>query len=163
MEVIRKDAEAGGARLLASPGLVTRSGQRAKAESGWECPFVAGYEFRGEGKEVNMDSVFVGTSLEVDGVLGADEVSIDSNFALTHSRGEPVFHRRTMAAPTGDRQLEFETVELDTISYTTAVSTVSGQPVFLGIVGTGGEGGRAIVAAVTATAAERMPPPPLPE
>ena len=67
-----------------------------------------------------------------------------------------------MAAPAGDRQLEYETVELDVINYTAALQVISGQPAFLGVLGSD-EAGRAIVAVLTAAGTVRVDPPPIPE
>ena len=94
---VRKLVAEGGAKLVAMPSLLGRSGQRSKIIAAYEIPFLEQVEKKpeeGEKKatqETVIDTRPVGTILEIDPVLGADNWTIDLSFNLEHHTGPPEF------------------------------------------------------------------------
>lgn len=77
-----KAVREGGAKLVSSPSIHTRSGQRSKVAVESSRRSSADEEEAKAGNPSN--SVPTGTSLEVDAVVGADNSTLDLNFVLEH-------------------------------------------------------------------------------
>ncbi|MEZ5304228.1 MAG: hypothetical protein R3F11_26835, partial [Verrucomicrobiales bacterium] len=153
--------EEGEAELVAFPALVTRSGQRAKAESGWDLDYTSGIEVKDGKASPTQGSVRVGCSLEVDPVIGSDGETIDVNIALSVSRGEPKVLARKVAV--GDTEWRFESVELDRRTLSTAFTTLSGQPQFIGSIAGSNATEPTYLVFVDAEVIEVVREPPVPE
>lgn len=94
---VRKLVAEGGAKLVAIPSVISRSGQRSKITGTYEVPFLEQAENESkEGEEKpRREPVIgirpVGTILEVDPVLGADNWTIDLSLNLEHHTAPPEF------------------------------------------------------------------------
>lgn len=113
-----------------------RSGQRAKAENQSEFIYPTETDWSKE-KEAIIPAAFetrnVGTILEVDPVIGADDVTIDLNFALEHHTAPPTMHPITIASP--DKGTELTTVQMPEFHckrITTQITTYDGTTQLIG-------------------------------
>ncbi len=94
---VRQLVKKGGAKLVALPSVISRSGQRSKISSTYEVPFLENTPQETEKKDektANEASIGVrpvGTILEADPVLGADQWTLDISFKLEHHTGPPEF------------------------------------------------------------------------
>jgi len=92
---VRQLVKEGGAKLIALPSVISRSGQRSKIVDAYEIPYLEQVGIKSENGEEKpkQESMFgsrpVGTILEVDPVLGADNWTIDLNFTLEHHTAPP--------------------------------------------------------------------------
>lgn len=118
--------------LLASPTTSLRSGQRAKLVSGTELTYISAYEAK-DGKDAPVVSkVRVGSEVQIEAVIGADNQTIDLQYALTMSRGEAKMVRREVIAPVSGKKVAVESVLLDAFSLAQGCTTMSGQTQLLG-------------------------------
>jgi len=72
-------------KLISTPTVICRSGQRAKVEGGKTMRFLTAYEIKDEQEVPKYSELFVGSHLEVDSVLGPEGKLIDVNFIVAHS------------------------------------------------------------------------------
>jgi type II secretory pathway component GspD/PulD (secretin) len=132
MAIVRGLVESGDARLLASPSLITRSGQRAKIEAGESIEYVASYK-PVDGKDAPVvKKVLAGTSVEVEPTVGADGQTIDVNIAISMARGKPTFHKRKIVAPASGLEREVESVSIAAQTLSLAFTTITGQTQLVG-------------------------------
>jgi len=125
--------EEGTAKFLGLTGIETRSGQRAKVENGRPIDFVSRYEAGKEGKDVaQWSTVFLGTVLECDSVLGADDVTIDINLAFETGRGDPTIISRKIVGPGSGLEREVESVAVVSQKVATKVTVYSGATRLIG-------------------------------
>lgn len=130
--LLKKLVGAGEVKLLSSPSLITRSGQRAKIESGEKLEYVSGYVGK-DGKDVpKMKSVLIGTSVECDPVVGADGNTLDIAIAVSMARGEPKVTKRKIVGPASGLEREVESVAINEGKLTLAFTTLSGQTQLIG-------------------------------
>lgn len=142
---------AGDASLVGSPSTTTRSGQRARVESGTEVSLVTGYREK-EGKDIpQWDTVFLGSVLEVDPVLAADGVTVDLNLALTLTDGEAAMGEREVTLPASGRKVSVQSPP-PAAKIVTAVTSLDGQSLYLGSLGAAStaQPGTSLVTFVTA-------------
>ncbi len=90
LEAVRK----GKARLVASPSIICRSGERAKVTSTSQIiifrePVEEDEDESDEEEKSNREELEYGTIFELDPVLGADEYTIDLNLKLDHDTAPP--------------------------------------------------------------------------
>lgn len=92
--------ERGEASFVTSATLIARSGQRAYTEDVFERIYTDYREKDPEKKEGKTEPYFetrnIGTTLELDPVLGPDDKTIDLNFTLEHHSAPPTY--RTLSA-----------------------------------------------------------------
>ncbi len=93
--------------------LHARSGRRAKTEDKSEFIYPTEIEWN-ESKQAIIPGAFetrdVGSMLEVDPVIGADQVTIDLNFEFEHHTAPPTMHPITIASP--DQNAKLTVVEM---------------------------------------------------
>ncbi|MFK5924928.1 MAG: hypothetical protein QM496_22335 [Verrucomicrobiota bacterium] len=94
---VRQLMKDGGAKLVALTSVISRSGQRSKIIDGNEVPFLENVPSKDNDNSETNDKNFtigsrpVGTLLEVDPVLGADNWTIDLSLQLEHHTASPEF------------------------------------------------------------------------
>ena len=140
---LRNAAGKGGARVVETAYLVTRSGQRAKVESLIEWiyptggdppempqkltgPIAAGVEFQTPRGYTAFETRNVGTTLEVDPILGADGRTIDVNVA-------PEWVVLSAIKDVGRGKSIIELPDFATLKFATAVTLIDGDTVLLGV------------------------------
>jgi hypothetical protein len=121
---------------VTSVSLHARSGQRAKAEDYSEFIYPTEVDWSTE-KEAIIPAAFetryVGTILEVDPVIGADDVTIDLNFSVEHHTAPPTMHSITVASP--DKGTQFTAVQMPEFHckrITTSITTYDGTTKLIG-------------------------------
>jgi hypothetical protein len=145
---------AGEAELVGCPMIVTRSGQRAKIENGWSRDLVTGYTVEDGKDRATTKRVTSGVTLEVDPVIGADSRTIELNIALDIATGEPTVTSTEILAPASGKPVVIEEVETRGSWVQTAITTLSGQPQWLGIIPPQAGSDQAMLVIVTATVLE---------
>lgn len=121
------------ARLLSSPTIMVRPGQRGTMQSGSELDYVAAY-LEKDGEDVPiMRKALVGSNIVIEPNIGVDGQVLDIRYELTMTRGEPKVSRRTVQAPVSGRDVEVETVLIDTLTLSQGLTTMAGQTQFLGM------------------------------
>lgn len=126
----------GGARFVTSASIHARSGQRAKFEDVRERTYVSDYDWADKEKKERMVPVFesrkFGATLEVDPVLGPDDLTIDLNFNLEYHSAPPAEVINRVRFPGSDRVIEVPTLEFHPKSVTTAITLHDGQVKLVG-------------------------------
>jgi len=141
----------GDARLLGAPNVVTRNGQRAKAESGQRLDFVSQYDEK-DGKDVpRWSHVFRGTTMECDPSLDADGDSISVSLAVEIGLGEATITKRKIVGPGSGIERDVESVSIATRKLSTAMIVASGQTRLAGSMPAEEEGGATMLVFLTAT------------
>jgi type II secretory pathway component GspD/PulD (secretin) len=120
------------ARLVESPSIVTRNGQRAKVGSGKEYKYVHDYVGRKGEDYALRKSIFFGMVFEVDPMVAADGRTLEINMAVEKTFGEPVIGRATVKAPVSGKEMAVETVQIDQGTIQTAITMMSGQTRLVG-------------------------------
>ena len=152
----RKEADRlvaeGKAKLIGAPGLVTRSGQRAKAEIGRGIDFVSSYQVGKDGKDQAVWSkVLIGARMECDPVLREDKAKIEVNVAFEIGSGEPTIVRRKVVGPASGIERDVESVVIVSQKLTTAAIVYSGETQLIACV-PGNVEGTVVLGFLTATA-----------
>ncbi len=120
-------------RLIASPHIVSRSGQKAKIESGQAIDYVSAYTVKDGRDEPVHRSAFAGIQVEIEPVLGADGHTIDANLMITEGVGEPRIETRKSVAPVSGKEVEVSQVRLEQMTLNTSTVLYSGQPRLVGV------------------------------
>ena len=122
---------------VTSVSLHARSGQRAKTEDQSEFIYPTEIDWSKE-KEAIVPAAFetrnVGTILEVDPVIGADDVTIDLNFAFEHHTAPPTMHAINIASP--DKGTELTAVQMPEFHckrITTQITAYDGTTQLIGV------------------------------
>lgn len=143
---IRALEKEGAVKLVTTATTISRSGRRAKVANGKEYSYISGYRVKDDREEPVQRTINNGTVFEVDSLIGADESTLDLNFALTYSNHEFEIKKQTMVGPVSGKELPFETVILDQAKITTSVTVKSGQTAMIGTVNQTGDSGKVLMA-----------------
>ncbi len=150
------------ASLIAAPSLATKSGQRAKVATGRRLRSPSGWQMKDGKTELVFDEEFAGCSLEFDPVLGTDGESVEVSLHLVIPLGEPEFRPAELTLPDGTA-VSTSVPSTTAATMVTAISALSGQPLYLGALDACETGGVSLVAVATATVASIHPDMILPE
>ena len=148
-EKLRKENGSEGIRLLSTANIIARSGNRAKSFAGTSYRYISGYEFKDQKDIPRFATAEDGTSFEVDPVLGADNVTIDLNFAFKHSMGKMEIKQQSVKSPNTGKTLNYESVIENRASFNTQITTLDRQTRFIGAAN-GEKPGTTLAAFVTA-------------
>lgn len=124
-EKVQGMVERNQASLVTSVATMARSGQRAKADDINEVIYPS--EVKWDAKEetvlpTSFETRNVGTILEVDPILGADEFAVDISFHLEHHTAPPIMRQVTVTSPNTGRVVVVEMPEMHTKNITTQIT-----------------------------------------
>lgn len=128
-ESVQGMVERGQATLVTTASVVARSGQRAKAEDISETIYPTEVDWDKEQKTV-LPAAFetrnVGTTFEVDPVIGADDYTIDLNLSLEHHTTPPIMRPISVTSPNSGHVVTVEMPEFHAKSITTQITIGAG-------------------------------------
>jgi hypothetical protein len=128
------DAKKAGARLVASPSIVTRGGQRAVIQSGEEIEYIGAYVEK-DGKDApEQSTAFSGTRVVLDPIIGADGFTVDVNVSVTQGVGDAKVTTMKSVAPVSGKEVEISTVRVEELSLRTSATVWDGGIVHLGTI-----------------------------
>lgn len=113
------------ATLVTTSSVMARSGQRAKAYSVSEVIYPTEVKWNKKEETVlpeAMETRYVGTTLEVDPVLGANDFTVDLSINLEHHTAPPIMRPITVTSPNTGRVAVVEMPEFHTKHITTAIT-----------------------------------------
>ena len=157
---IRKAVKDDKAKWEGSPIIRTRSGQRAKMESGRRIKTVSHYQTVDGTESPVFEETFVGTSIELEPVVGSDGLTIELNLAFQFSSGEPKIRKRAIVTASG-MKVDLEDLDVEEQILSTALTLHEGRTVLAGTFRSGS--GETIVVFVNVSRRSAEAEPVLPE
>ena len=133
VESLRERINGESVRLVATPHSVTRSGQAAPIESGERIDYVSAYVDKNGRDEPVTRSVFSGTMVEVEPILGADGFTTDVRIAVAVGLGEPKIEKRKILAPVSGKEVEVSSVRLNQSTFSSVTTAYTGQTKLIGV------------------------------
>ncbi len=132
---ILKAVTAGKGRAVYASSLFAKSGQRGKISDAAELQYATEFDWDESG-DVSIPVAFetrnVGTTLEVDPIIGADQHTIDVNFSLEHHTAPPVMRRVEVRSAKGQGQVYGEMPEFHSKRIITQITMIKGQTLLIG-------------------------------
>lgn len=120
-------AATGQAQSLSSLFFETKSGQRAANESVLQLSFISELAWdQARHPTVSTEQRRVGTSMELDPVLGADGRTIDLNLSLEYQPAPPSPRRETFTDPASKQRFDFPRDDFHVEKVQTAIALMSG-------------------------------------
>lgn len=127
-------ADGGKARHIADLHIETRSGQRVRVSTNDEREHGKNFELKQDGStNSSTGRREVGTSIELDPVLGEDGYMIDVNFAINHDFAAPTERWAPSSARLQTKRVESRLTDFHNAKVNSALSMIDGSVKLLGV------------------------------
>ncbi len=118
----------------------TRSGERTKIGSSASEAYVVDYALKDGVVRPEVRTEEIGTVLEIDAVIGADQQTVDVRFWLTHDTAPPSVQKSFVSVPSVGREYEIAVPTLNRVTIDNGVTMLAGTSRILGAGPTAGNG-----------------------
>ena len=133
IELLEAYASEGKAALVASPKIVTSSGQRVSIQTGEPIEYISGYIAEDGKDRPAREIVHSGVSMTAEPVIGSDGFTVDVNIVVQQWVGEPKIEKLKSVAPVSGKEVEVGTVSVEQMTLKSSLVVWDGSPRLLGI------------------------------